>query len=41
MADETPRERVTLSTLRPAPGSTQARKRLGRGVGQAHQSVDL
>jgi large subunit ribosomal protein L15 len=30
----TPRERVlTLSTLSPAPGSTQARKRVGRGPG--------
>ena len=26
-------ERITLSTLAPAPGATQARKRLGRGPG--------
>lgn len=32
MADETPTP-VTLSTLRPAPGSRQARKRVGRGPG--------
>jgi large subunit ribosomal protein L15 len=32
MTDETI-ERVTLSTLRPAPGSKQARKRVGRGIG--------
>jgi large subunit ribosomal protein L15 len=30
MADET---KITLSNLRPARGSTQARKRVGRGVG--------
>jgi large subunit ribosomal protein L15 len=30
MADQT---KVTLSTLRPAPGSSPARKRLGRGPG--------
>jgi large subunit ribosomal protein L15 len=30
MADE---KMITLSTLRPARGSTQARKRVGRGVG--------
>lgn len=32
MADET-RAPITLSTLRPAPGSTQPRKRVGRGPG--------
>ena len=30
MADQT---KVTLSTLRPAPGSSPVRKRLGRGPG--------
>ena len=30
---ETQVERVTLSNLAPAPGSRQARKRLGRGPG--------
>lgn len=33
MADDKTTPRVTLSTLRPAPGSTQSRKRLGRGPG--------
>lgn len=34
MADQNdPVERISLSTLRPAPGSRQARKRLGRGPG--------
>ena len=33
MADQERPGRVTLSTLRPAPGSHQARKRIGRGVG--------
>jgi large subunit ribosomal protein L15 len=33
MADNTTPKPVTLSTLRPARGSTQARKRVGRGVG--------
>jgi large subunit ribosomal protein L15 len=33
MADTTTPKPVTLSTLRPARGSTQARKRVGRGVG--------
>ncbi len=32
MADET-RTPITLSNLRPAPGSTQPRKRVGRGPG--------
>jgi large subunit ribosomal protein L15 len=31
MADEI--KRVTLSNLKPAPGSTQSRKRVGRGIG--------
>lgn len=33
MADQEQPGRVTLSSLRPAPGSHRARKRLGRGVG--------
>jgi large subunit ribosomal protein L15 len=33
VADQERPGRVTLSTLRPAPGSRQSRKRLGRGVG--------
>ena len=33
MADETKQEHISLSTLRPAPGATQSRKRLGRGPG--------
>jgi large subunit ribosomal protein L15 len=33
MADTTTPKPVTLSNLRPARGSTQARKRVGRGVG--------
>ena len=33
MTDETTTERITLSALRPAPGSKQTRKRLGRGIG--------
>ena len=33
MASETKTPTVTLSTLRPAKGATQARKRVGRGVG--------
>jgi large subunit ribosomal protein L15 len=33
MADDTTPKPITLSTLRPARGSTQARKRVGRGVG--------
>src|SRR6201989_1547497 len=32
MADETP-ERIGLHTLKPAPGSRKARKRVGRGEG--------
>src|SRR6201989_370948 len=32
MADETP-ERIGLHTLKPAPGSRKARKRIGRGEG--------
>jgi len=36
MADESTTPRVTLSTLRPAPGSTKARKRVGRGIGSGH-----
>jgi len=33
VADQERPGRVTLSTLRPAAGSSQARKRIGRGVG--------
>lgn len=34
MSDQTdPVERITLSNLRPAPGSTRNRKRIGRGPG--------
>jgi len=33
MADETKVPAITLSTLRPAPGSSPARKRVGRGPG--------
>jgi large subunit ribosomal protein L15 len=33
MADKTKAPTVTLSTLRPAPGSAPTRKRLGRGPG--------
>ena len=33
MADQEQPGRVTLSSLRPAPGSHRARKRIGRGVG--------
>ena len=33
MANEEKTDRITLSTLRPAPGSRPNRKRLGRGVG--------
>jgi large subunit ribosomal protein L15 len=33
MTDGATTERITLSTLRPAPGSKQARKRVGRGIG--------
>ena len=33
MSDGATTERITLSTLRPAPGSKQARKRVGRGIG--------
>ncbi|HSR15209.1 MAG TPA: 50S ribosomal protein L15 [Gemmatimonadales bacterium] len=33
MAHDDKTERVTLSTLRPAPGSRPGRKRIGRGVG--------
>ena len=33
MADETKVRTITLSTLRPAPGSAPSRKRLGRGPG--------
>lgn len=33
MADQTKIPAVTLSTLRPAPGSSPVRKRLGRGPG--------
>ena len=34
MTDKTEKaEKITLSTLRPAPGSKQARKRVGRGPG--------
>ena len=33
MTDGPTIERVTLSTLRPAPGSKQPRKRVGRGIG--------
>lgn len=33
MADTERTDQVTLSTLRPAPGSHRARKRVGRGVG--------
>ena len=32
MTDDT-KDRITLSNLRPAPGATQPRKRLGRGPG--------
>jgi large subunit ribosomal protein L15 len=33
MADQTKTPKVTLSTLRPAPGSSTARRRVGRGPG--------
>ena len=33
MAEETKPDRVTLSTLRPAKGSTRPRRRVGRGPG--------
>ena len=33
MTDGAMTERITLSTLRPAPGSKQVRKRVGRGIG--------
>ena len=33
MADEKTPDRITLSTLRPAPGSRQTPKRVGRGPG--------
>ena len=33
MADETTEERIGLHTLKPAPGSRKARKRVGRGEG--------
>jgi large subunit ribosomal protein L15 len=33
VANEEKTDRITLSTLRPAPGSRPSRKRLGRGVG--------
>ena len=33
MAHDEKKARITLSTLKPAPGSRQSRKRIGRGVG--------
>lgn len=33
MTDQERPDRITLSTLRPAPGSRRPRKRVGRGVG--------
>ena len=33
MAHDDKSARITLSTLKPAPGSRQSRKRIGRGVG--------
>ena len=33
MADEKPEQRIRLHTLKPAPGSRKARKRVGRGEG--------
>lgn len=33
---KTPAEEISLSTLKPAPGSRKARKRVGRGHGSGH-----
>ncbi len=33
MTDQEKTKRISLSTLKPAPGSRQARRRIGRGVG--------